>query len=147
MKKYLLISMMMIALAACNKSAEPSQSAPATPAPSNTSAVSTPDLSSGSLQQTAIRADYQKQCVINALGGKAASTPEQHDLAYNKCDCVYEESVKAFGDQAAWEEKLDKFDPKNPDPKVKEISEQAIQTCSQKHAPKNAATASASASQ
>lgn len=145
MKKYLFISMMMIGLAACNKSAEPSQSAPATPAPTNTSAASTPDLTSGSLQ-TEIRANYQKQCVINALGGKTA-TPEQHDVAYNMCDCVYEEGIQSFGNQAAWEQELAKFDPKNPDPKVKEISEQAIQTCGQKHAPKNAATASASAAQ
>lgn len=141
MKKYLLISMMMLNLAACNQSAEPVQSNQTTTTAA-TSQVLTPHSSSGSLQ-TALRADYQKQCVIDALGGKAASTPEQHDFAYNMCDCVYDESIKIVGSQQTWEKQIAQFDPQNPDPKIKEVSDKAIQICGERHH-LNRATASAS---
>lgn len=138
MKKYLFISMMILNLAACHQSAEPAQSNHTNAA---TSQVLAPHSSSGSLQ-TALRADYQKQCVIDALGGKAASTPEQQAFAYNMCDCVYEESIQTAGNQETWEKQIAQFDPKNPDPKIKAITDDALKVCLERHHP-NRASASA----
>lgn len=133
MKKSLIISTLLLTLAACQKTDTPANPAPTSDAPV---AASSP------VTQTSIRANYQQQCVISALNGQATASAAAHEAAYKVCDCVYEEGIKAYGSQAEWEKYVTQFDKNQTDDKLKQVSEKALEVCLTRHHG-NHATASA----
>lgn len=104
--------------------------------------VAVSSIASSVNQGSPIRQNFTSACVQSAVGDKPASVAKT-EFAKNVCSCVYEQGILAYGGQAQWENAIKDFDKNLNDPKLNQISHDAIEVCVVKYHTPNQAAASA----